>query len=139
MKLIAILILMAGAACAAKEDVLIEADKAFGKATAARGVEGFLSFFDEEGAILPKDGDPIVGRSALLPVFQLRWARPGYALQWTPLRAVLARSGELGYTYGQYTRRYLSEGKTVTETGKYITVWKKQKDGSWKVLLDMGN
>jgi ketosteroid isomerase-like protein len=33
----------------------------------------------------------------------------------------------------------LKDGQPTTETGKYVTVWKKQKDGSWKVALDMGN
>jgi ketosteroid isomerase-like protein len=31
------------------------------------------------------------------------------------------------------------DGKLVTDYGKYATLWKKQKDGSWKVVMDMGN
>lgn len=124
---------------AAREDVLLNADREFGRVTAQKGAAGFVSFFDEAGTILPKAGDPVVGKDKLGPVFENVWSTPGYSLTWTPLKAVLAKSGELGYTYGTYVRKFQRNGETVTETGKYVTVWKKQRGGGWKVLLDMGN
>lgn len=54
--------------------------------------------------------------------------------------AVLAESGELGYTVGQYTITVTGEdGERSVEKGKYVTIWRKQADGSWKVVLDGGN
>ncbi|HLK68781.1 MAG TPA: DUF4440 domain-containing protein [Bryobacteraceae bacterium] len=132
-------ICFAGFLLAAKEDALIQADKDFAKATADRGAEGFLSFFAEDGTILPKNGAPIHGKEGLGAAFREAWAQPGYSLQWTPLKAELARSGELGYTYGAYERKRLVDGRVVTETGKYTTIWRRQRDGKWKVILDMGN
>lgn len=139
MKRAAILMMLTAVAFAAREDVLMEADRQFCKATTARKADGFLSFFDEQGVILPKDGEPVVGKAAMRPIFEKRWSAPGYSLEWTPLKAVLAKSGELGYTYGRYVRKYVKDGQAVTETGKYVTTWKRQEDGSWKILLDMGN
>lgn len=139
MKTTVLWLVLCGTAMAAREDVLIQADQEFGRITAEKGAAGFVSFFDEGGTILPKGGDPVVGRDKLAPVFEKVWSAPNYSLQWTPLRAVLAESGELGYTYGTYVRKFQRDGQAVTETGKYVTVWKKQRDGSWKVLLDMGN
>ena len=52
----------------------------------------------------------------------------------------MSGSGDLGYTYGNYV--FISkdkDGKIVASYGKYMSVWKKQKDGSWKVVVDMGN
>jgi ketosteroid isomerase-like protein len=55
-------------------------------------------------------------------------------------RQVNAHSGDLGYTIGAYEMTFNDPtGKTVSDKGKYVTVWKKQKDGSWKVLLDVFN
>ena len=139
MKLAAALLLFSGALLAAKEDALIAADYEFGRVTAAQGAVGFVSFFDEGGTILPKGGDPVVGKDRLRPVFEKIWSTPGYSLEWTPLKAVLARGGDLGYTYGTYVRKFQRDGQTQTETGKYVTIWKKQRDGKWKVVLDMGN
>jgi ketosteroid isomerase-like protein len=52
----------------------------------------------------------------------------------------MAASGDLGYTFGNYVLKAKDkDGKPVVEYGKYATVWKKQKDGSWKVVMDMGN
>jgi ketosteroid isomerase-like protein len=134
-----LLLLCAAAAFAAREDVLIQADKAFAQAAAERGAEGFLSFFADDATILPKNGAPIAGKSALREAFRQTWAQPGYSLAWMPLKAELSRSGEIGYTYGTYERKRIVDGKPVTETGKYVTIWKRQRDGRWKVVLDMGN
>ncbi len=140
MKMAAVLLFCVLAAFAAgPEDVLIQADKAFAKAAAARGADGFLSFFAEDGTILPKNGAPLTGKAALASAFRETWAQPGFSLEWTPLKAELAASGDLGYTYGTYVRKRIANGEPVTETGKYVTIWRKQKDGSWKVILDMGD
>jgi ketosteroid isomerase-like protein len=52
----------------------------------------------------------------------------------------MAASGDFGYTYGTFEFRSRDkEGKLVSNYGKYTSIWKRQKDGSWKVVLDMGN
>ena len=139
MKLIASLLLFAVAALGAREDLLLQADREFAQAAAARGAEGFISFFAEEVTLLGKEGAPIVGKAAASAVIRRGWALPQYTLTWTPLHAELAKSGELGYTYGTYERKFLQDGKPFRETGKYVTAWKKQRDGKWKVILDLGN
>jgi ketosteroid isomerase-like protein len=54
--------------------------------------------------------------------------------------ADISASGDLGYTYGTYEFRAVGkDGNPVVEHGKYTSIWKKQRDGSWKVVLDMGN
>jgi ketosteroid isomerase-like protein len=46
----------------------------------------------------------------------------------------------MGFTWGHYESNSKdAEGKPVKETGRYMTVWKKQSDGSWKVVLDASN
>ena len=63
-----------------------------------------------------------------------------YKLEWTPQYAEVAKSGELGYTWGKYILSYRDEkGEEQKSYGKYLNIWKKQKDGSWKVAVDMGN
>jgi len=64
----------------------------------------------------------------------------GTSLTWTPIKAEMAASGDLGYTYGNYIYTAKNkEGKLVTSYGKYTSIWKKQKDGQWKVVVDVGN
>lgn len=56
-------------------------------------------------------------------------------ISWQPAKAEVARSGELGYTWGNW--KYVSPDTVLY--GNYFTVWKKQKDGLWKMALDGGN
>ncbi len=57
---------------------------------------------------------------------------------WEPEYAFCSDDATLGVTTGLYTRTYILEGKEVTETGKYATTWKKEKD-AWKIVFDIGN
>ena len=59
-----------------------------------------------------------------------------YTLTWVPIKADVARSGELGFTYGTYLLTIKNIGK---EEGTYCTIWKKDKNHSWKFVLDTGN
>jgi ketosteroid isomerase-like protein len=110
----------------------------FVKTTAEKGLDGFMTYFADDGAELVNGGGIVTGkeniRQALGP-----WG-PDLSLTWTPVKAEMAASGDLGYTYGTYVFKDKDkDGKLVTAYGKYATVWKKQKDGSWKVVMDMGN
>lgn len=60
-------------------------------------------------------------------------------IEWKPIYARVASSGDFGYTIGvsQITRTD-EQGKRQVSTGKYVTVWQKQADGSWKVVHDSG-
>jgi ketosteroid isomerase-like protein len=58
-------------------------------------------------------------------------------LTWEPLYADISVSGDLGYTYGLFAS-HTKTGKLLGR-GKYVTIWKKQRDGTWKYVLDGGN
>ncbi len=61
-------------------------------------------------------------------------------LQWEPVDGQVAASGDLGYTWGRYVATAKDKQGNETEFhGKYVSIWKKQKDGSWKWIVDIGN
>jgi ketosteroid isomerase-like protein len=47
-------------------------------------------------------------------------------------------SGDLAYSRGHFTEKYTDPktGKVMTDSGSYLTVYKKQEDGSWKAVED---
>jgi ketosteroid isomerase-like protein len=60
-------------------------------------------------------------------------------LTWTPAEAEVSQGGDMGYTWGRYEYRDRgANGKVAVQTGTYVTVWRRQPDGSWKVVLDGG-
>ena len=58
---------------------------------------------------------------------------PGWAASWQTTKIEVSRSGDLAYSYGpQQTTVDDAEGNPVTDQQKWVAVWKKQPDGSWK-------
>jgi ketosteroid isomerase-like protein len=119
-------------------DLLVKLESDFQKATAEKGWDGYVTFFADDGVSLPNGGSIVQGREAIRK--ELGEWTPGSSLTWKPSKAEMAASGDIGYTYGEFTFKTKDkEGHPVVRYGKYATIWKKQKDGSWKVAMDMGN
>jgi hypothetical protein len=68
-------------------------------------------------------------------------ARPegGLWLKWQPVFAAMSRGADLGYTTGPAEFRKNKEDEKPFGYGQYISIWRKQKDGAWKVALDVGH
>ena len=117
---------------------LMRTDVEFSAAAQKIGVgEAFLRYADEYATMLPAGKKAVNGLEAIRAEFA-DFPR-GATLVWTPVLVQVARSGDLGYTLGTYeSRRTGADGKPVTSYGKYCSVWKKQKDGGWKWVVDVG-
>ena len=117
-------------------DLLLQLEADFAKAVAERGHAAFVTYFADDGVEL-EDGGGVSTRDMISK--QPAWPE-GTSLTWAPVKTDMAASGDLGYTYGNYVFKSKDkEGKPVTAYGKYMSVWKKQRDGSWQVAVDMGN
>jgi ketosteroid isomerase-like protein len=65
---------------------------------------------------------------------------PNAKLTWAPLQVDVAASGDLGYTWGRYEFRSPgADGPERVGGGFYLTIWKRQPDGSWKFAIDTGS
>lgn len=119
---------------------LLAADEEFAAATAANGLEGWLAAYDSTGIQMEPDhpftpGIPSI-RAAMAPAF----ADTSFRLTWQPTMAFASAAGDLGYTLGIWqSRSYTADGKGQVTTGKYVTIWRKQAGGKWKVVFDGGN
>jgi len=125
---------------AADERAVREADAAWSKATAAKDVEAYVGFFAEDALVLPPNAPMLTGKDSMRKGLSEQWATPGFALSWQASKAEASRGGDLAYTVGTYQFTVNDpKGKPVTDRGKYVTVWKKQPDGKWKVAADIYN
>jgi ketosteroid isomerase-like protein len=62
---------------------------------------------------------------------------PNLQLVWAPMRVDVSADGTLGYTWGRYDFTAKGkDGKVDASTGIYLTIWKRQADGSWKFVYD---
>jgi len=119
-----------------EDDALLKTDIEFAKASVATSAaEAFALYLADDAMQMPAGGNPVVGKKAILAEMG-----SGYVLSWEPKKAEVAKSGDLGWTWGTYELHTKdAEGKPIVRYGKYVNVWRKQKDGTWKVILDMGN
>lgn len=115
---------------------LAATERAFAAATKHLGVRnGFLTFFADDAITLrPTPG----------PYKELLRKRPEPPqplpthLLWTPTEGDVARAGDLGWLTGPSAIRENTPGGRVVYLGQYFSIWKKQEDGTWRVLLDVG-
>lgn len=118
---------------------LMEVDRSFSKLSLDNGMnKAFLEYLADDGVLLRPNRMPIVGREKITEHF----SHPDttFSLTWEPLFADVAESGELGYTYGTYSIDMNSaDGNPVTTEGTYLSVWKRDKEGKWKFVVDTGN
>lgn len=122
------------------EDALRAADQNWLKVFAAKNVDRSVELCAADGSVLAPNAPIATGREGIGKLFTGFFALPGFTISWKPERVAVARSGDLGYTSGAYHLTFTGpDGRPITDDGKYVTVWKKQADGSWKVQLDIFN
>jgi ketosteroid isomerase-like protein len=122
---------------AAKRAIRI-ADLELAKAVADRSLQSFLAIVDDDAVFFGRDvsrGKDAVSK-AWLPFFTDR----NLFLKWHPNQVYVSSSADLGYSIGEYQRIGKdSSGNPTTATGSYVSIWRKQPDGKWKIVLDIGS
>jgi ketosteroid isomerase-like protein len=138
-QLLAVLLLLSQTP-AEEAEHLMDLDRDFDKATAQRGAEGWASYFAPNGSMLGDTSMPVTGPAEIRKRMEASFKTPGFSLRWQPIRGEMMIPGALGYTVGKWDRRWADKnGKRMLLRGTYTSVWRKQPDGSWKIILDTGD
>jgi ketosteroid isomerase-like protein len=110
----------------------------FAHDTAAGGGAAFARWFAPDAVMLSNGKAPVVGQTAIAQA--ANWSPQQYQLTWTPEGGRMSSAGDMGFTWGSYEGHSKDrDGTPIVTTGRYMTVWKKQPDGSWKVEMDSSN
>ena len=118
---------------------LLETDAAFAQKSLEVGAaEAFHLYFADDATQFPSGANPRFGRDSIYA--RMKSSRVAYVLRWTPRAADIALGGDLGYTWGTSSFTWKDDHDSMhVEYGKYVSVWKRQADGQWKVVIDIGN
>jgi ketosteroid isomerase-like protein len=123
----------------ATPEMLKQLEGEFMKAAADRGSQGYMSYYADNSVEMPNGAALIQGKVNIAKGMGFLDDKNNQLI-WTPVGADISSSGDLGYTYGNYEFHSKDkDGKPTIDYGKYTSIWKRQADGSWKVVLDMGN
>lgn len=117
---------------------LLEADRRFAEDTERGGGKACLAWFADDAVTL-SNGKPVVQGKAAIGR-DTDWNPKDYQLSWSPDGARMGPSRDMGVTWGAYHgHSHDHQGNPVVTRGRYITVWKKDAAGGWKVVLDASN
>jgi ketosteroid isomerase-like protein len=124
---------------AAPVDDVLAADRAFAALAQAKGPRAAFTEYADPHAIMFRAGvGPVKGIEAIGRVFE---DPPAATPVWGPEAAEVAASGDLAYSWGPFTWTPVPGGPLAGKpplTGYYVSIWKKQPDGRWKWVVDLG-
>jgi len=118
-------------------EALAGTEREFAATSLREGIRAsFMKFFADDGVSLSPKPHVYKKTARQSPPPANPLAR---TLYWEPVFADIASSGDLGCTMGPSRYRDASKADTVVQYGFFFSVWKKQKDGNWKVAVDVGS
>ena len=117
---------------------IMQADRDFNQSVTTRDKKKFLSLISETAVFV--GSGPMHGHDEILKGWGAFFDPNGPTLTWEPTSAQVLVGGDVGVTVGSWIRRTKAPDGRMTEArGQYVTTWQKQKDGSWKVVYDIGS
>jgi ketosteroid isomerase-like protein len=123
-----------------KEEIkkeIYQAEKAFEKMTSEKGIAEAFYYFADENAVIKRGNDSLIIGKENIKFYYDKGNYTNATVNWTPDFIDVSNCGTLGYTYGKYVWKIQNtDGKTVEYKGVFHTVWKKQKDNTWRYVWD---
>jgi ketosteroid isomerase-like protein len=134
-KLIAVVLFVAFGAflalAADPTDDVKKADRDWAQAAGSGNIDQFMSFIADDAYVSGNDGKWVHGKQAIRDLWSKMLADPNFKLSWTVESADVAK--DMGYTRGTFSG---SQGNSPM-SGSYTTVWKKDKSGKWRAVVDI--
>ena len=104
----------------------------------AKDAAAIAELYAEDGAVMPPNGPIGKGRAAIQKTWASMMQTPGFDLTFVPEQIVVSSSGDMALDRGTYRLAIAPNGKAMTDTGKYVVVWRKI-GGEWKAAADIFN
>jgi len=115
---------------------IFQTEKAFEQMAAEKGIAEAFHYFADEKAVIKRENDTlIIGKENIKTYYDK--TNKDATVNWTPDFIDVSDDATVGYTYGKFVWKIKDKGDSISEyKGVFHTVWKKQKDGSWKYVWD---
>lgn len=122
------------------ERAIRAADAATLKAAQEKDVDGAVANYAENASWLPPNAPMVSGKAGIRAGWSKLIANPGFNIDWQIDKVEVARAGDLAYVIYTYQMALEGpQGKVTDDHGKDMAVWKKQPDGSWKMVAESFN
>jgi ketosteroid isomerase-like protein len=115
-----------------------EMDDAWSRAASNHNLKVTLAYYAKGAVMLPPNA-PIATTAKGLKDNWVPMCASGTKIGWKATKVEVSKSLDMAYSYGTYFLTMKVAGKTTKDQGKWVEVWKKQTDGSWKCVVDTFN
>jgi uncharacterized protein (TIGR02246 family) len=120
------------------EQALRDLDEQWSKAAGAKDVDKTVSYYSDDAIVMPPNGPRATTKEAIRALW--KDLLTDASISWKTKEVEVAQSGDLASLSGTYEVTLNDpSGTPVKDRGKYLEVWKKQADGTWKCVSDMWN
>jgi ketosteroid isomerase-like protein len=120
-----------------EQEELIKTDKAWSLAASTNDMEKLWSFWEDDARILMSSDRTVKGIDQINRFTTEARKDPNFEISWEVQGAEVSENADMGYTFGiGKVVRSDSKGNPVTNTKPYLTVWRKQNDGTWKCIIE---
>jgi uncharacterized protein (TIGR02246 family) len=104
----------------------------------AQDLEGLVGHYSDDAYFVAPGIKPADGSTAIRKVYAGAVADPIFTISFASDKIDVSNSGDMAYARGHFTEKYTDPktNKAMTDSGSYLTVYKKQADGSWKAVED---
>jgi uncharacterized protein (TIGR02246 family) len=119
---------------------ILRIDAEWSAAAQGRDIERIVSYWADDAVLFPPGSSRLEGKPAIRAYVAKSFQAPGFGISWKTTDVVVSRSGDLAYATGTNRVSFTGpDGQPVTVEGKAVTVWRREKDGAWKCVIDIWN
>ena len=122
------------------EQELRDLDAKWSAAAGAKDIDKTISYYAEDAIVMPPNAPSAKTRETIRTAWKEMLTTPGAAIRWKTAQVKVSKSGDMAYASGTYELTMNDpRGNPINDRGKYLVVWEKQADGTWKCVADTWN
>jgi uncharacterized protein (TIGR02246 family) len=114
---------------------------AFVKDWAGKDSDRIAAHFTDDGSVMVPNSPTMTGKDSIAKSMKSVVADPRWSLALLPVQVEVSKGGDLGYARGTYVLTAIDpgSGKVAKEKGRFVTIFRKQTDGTWKAVHQISN
>lgn len=117
---------------------ILALDEKWSAAAHGHDLAATLSYYSDDAVVLAPNA-PIAKTKKEIKDVWASMTTANVSISWKCTKVEVSKSLDMAYSYGTYDLSIKDGDKTITDKGKFVEIWKKQKDGKWKCSVDAFN
>jgi uncharacterized protein (TIGR02246 family) len=105
----------------------------------SKDVDALCAHYTDDAALMAPGTPAAMGKGAIRTALRQMIEDPAFALTFQARRVEVSKSGDIGFSEGSYKMTLTDPAtkKPIDDKGSYVTVYRKQSGGTWKVVSDI--